>query len=182
MGWPPCTAFADPLGRTVGASRFAFWTAIGQPRRLFRSSSGAKSRLVSHVPASSPTTLRPPCVRGSTATPPTAPMPTTTTSVSLSLVAMKLASLTVEVTRRHLAVIAWLTHASAGFGERVEIVRGLVIRPQAVCLESLLVGGRHHRAHAGVPDQIPPDEVHVPPVVGIAKHALAGVGQDHRKE
>src|SRR5580765_4849983 len=52
---------------------------------LLRISSGAKSRRVSHVPASSPTTSRPACVSGSTATPPAAPRPMTTTSVGLSL-------------------------------------------------------------------------------------------------
>ena len=34
---------ADAFGRCVGISRFAFCTACGQPRKLLRSSSGAKS-------------------------------------------------------------------------------------------------------------------------------------------
>src|SRR5712671_5584732 len=46
---------AEALGRWVGISPFAFCADCGQPRKLLRSSSGAKSRGESQVPASSPT-------------------------------------------------------------------------------------------------------------------------------
>src|SRR5215475_4145466 len=79
---------AEALGRWVGISPFAFCADCGQPRKLLRSSSGAKSRGVSQAPASSPITSRPARVSGSAATPPTAPRPTMTTSVFLRLMAM----------------------------------------------------------------------------------------------
>src|SRR5271155_2668763 len=79
---------ADALGRWVGISLFAFCAACGQPRKLLRSSSGAKSRGVSQEPASSPTTSSPARASGSAATPPTAPRPTMTTSVFLRSMAM----------------------------------------------------------------------------------------------
>ena len=75
--------------RCVGTSRLAFWTAIGQSRTLLRISSGAKSFFDSQVPASRPTTSMPACANGSTATPPAAPRPTTTTSVGFSLIAIR---------------------------------------------------------------------------------------------
>ena len=53
------------FGRCAGISRLAFCAACGQPRKLLRSSSGAKSRGVSRVPASRPMTLRPACASGS---------------------------------------------------------------------------------------------------------------------
>src|SRR5205085_12680502 len=79
---------ADAFGRWVGISLFAFCADCGQPRKLLRNSSGAKSRGVSHVPASSPMTSRPARASGSAATPPTAPRPTMTTSVFLRSMAM----------------------------------------------------------------------------------------------
>src|SRR6516162_3618247 len=45
---------AEAVGRWVGISLFAFCADCGQPRKLLRSSSGAKSRGASHLPASSP--------------------------------------------------------------------------------------------------------------------------------
>src|SRR5215510_5541140 len=84
---------AEALGRWVGISPFAFCADCGQPRKLLRSSSGAKSRAVSHGPASRPITSRPARAGGSTATPPTAPSPTTITSVFLRLVAMTASAL-----------------------------------------------------------------------------------------
>src|SRR3977135_2388811 len=76
---------ADAFGRWGGISLFAFCADCGQPRKLLRSSSGAKSRGESHVPASSPTTSRPARTSGRAATPPTAPRPTMTTAVFLRL-------------------------------------------------------------------------------------------------
>src|SRR5436190_2125519 len=75
----------DAVGRCVGISCWAFCTACGHARKLFLISSGAKSFAWSQVPASRPTTSIPACVNGSTATPPVAPMPITTTSVFLSV-------------------------------------------------------------------------------------------------
>src|SRR6516164_10829525 len=79
---------ADAFGRWVGISPFAFCAACGQPRKLLRNSSGAKSRGVSQEPASSPTTSSPARASGNAATPPTAPSPTITTSVFLRSMAM----------------------------------------------------------------------------------------------
>src|SRR2546425_3318333 len=61
---------ADAFGLWVGISVFAFWTDCGQPRKLLRSSSGAKSRPVSQSPASRPITSSPARANGKTATPP----------------------------------------------------------------------------------------------------------------
>src|SRR5262245_25195572 len=83
---------ADAFGRCVGTSRFAFWIACGHPRTLLRSSSGAKSSGLSHVPASRPITSSPACASGSAAAPPTAPRPTITTSVFFRSTAMVLVS------------------------------------------------------------------------------------------
>src|SRR5690349_19954318 len=95
---------ADALGRWVGISLLAFRADCGQPRKLFRSSSGAKSRGVSQPPASSPTISRPARANGIAATPPTAPMPTMTTSVFLRLMAM-ISSLAAPSVRQRLDVI-----------------------------------------------------------------------------
>src|SRR4029453_13545738 len=65
-----------------------FCADCGQPRKLLRSSSGAKSRGESQLPASSPTTSSPARASGSAATPPTAPSPTMTTAVFLRAMAM----------------------------------------------------------------------------------------------
>src|SRR5262245_10552998 len=95
---------ADALVRWVGISLLAFCADCGQPRKLLRSSSGAKSRGVSQVPASSPITSRPARASGSAATPPTAPNPTMTTSVFLRLMAM-IASLAAPFDReRHIVI------------------------------------------------------------------------------
>src|SRR5216684_1986596 len=125
---------------------------------LNRISSGAKSRCVSHVPASSPTTLRPACASGSTPTPPTAPRPTTTTSVSLSLVAMGRLIVNVQAHRRLV--------------EHLRIVRGAMVGLQLIVLERRLIGRGHLRADAWISDQVPPDEVRVAAVVRVAERAL----------
>src|SRR5882672_6118380 len=96
---------ADALGRWVGISLFAFCADCGQPRKLLRSSSGAKSRGESHVPASRPTTSRPARASGSAATPPTAPRPTMTTSVFLRSMAM-----VATFFREHRFVVGRLPH------------------------------------------------------------------------
>src|SRR5262245_51661751 len=145
----------------------AFCTAIGQPRTLFLISSGAKSRRVSHVPASRPITLIPARVSGSAATPPTAPMPTITTSVSGSLVGM--------------AISMWMA-ADRRFVEALEVVGGLVIWLQLSLLHGLLVGSGDAGLSARVANQVPPDEVRVPAVVRIAERPLPRVIQHHREE
>src|SRR5215831_6971058 len=149
---------AEALGRWVGISPFAFCADCGQPRKLLRSSSGAKSRGESQVPASSPMTSRPARASGSAATPPAAPSPAMTTSVFLRSVAMA-ASLHAEGRVR----IGGLTD---GLGPR---------------RHALLLGGDHH-ADAGIPDQIPADEVGVAAVIGIAERALDGVGAHEIEE
>src|SRR4051812_21384156 len=162
IGWPPCTACCDAVARNVGASCFVFCDDnIGQLRKLFRISSGAKSRRVSAPPASRPTTSMPAWASGSAATPPAAPSPMITTSVSLSLVAMRLVLVRVQIALR------------GRLAERLVVVGRLVIRLQLVCLERLLIRGRHHRAHAGVPEQVPADEIRIAAVIRIAEHALA---------
>src|SRR5215510_2422400 len=98
---------ADALVRWVGISLLAFCDDCGQPRKLLRSSSGAKSRGVSQLPASRPTTSRPARASGSAATPPTAPRPTMTTSVFLRLMAM-IASLAAPFDRKRHVVIGRL--------------------------------------------------------------------------
>src|SRR6185295_10455958 len=119
----------------------------GQPRKLLRSSSGAKSFRDSHVPASSPTTSIPACASGSAATPPAAPRPTITTSVSLSLVAIVVIS---------------------GLGEFVLVGR-LVDLLQRLRLQALLIRRADHRADARIVDEIPADVVRVAAVKRIAE-------------
>src|SRR2546428_11213004 len=139
---------ADAFGLWVGISVFAFCTDCGQPRELLRSSSGAKSRPVSQSPASRPITSSPARANGKTATPPTAPSPTTTTSAFLRLVAMPASPL-----REHRVV-----------------VRRLVVRFQGHAQALLL--RRHRNTHSGIADQVPPDEVRVPAVGRVAERAL----------
>src|SRR5204862_15693 len=100
----------------------------------------------------------PACASGSAATPPAAPSPMMTTSVSLSLV----------VTGR--------------LRERLVVVRGAMIRFQLLVLERLLVGGGDHRPHTRIADQIPADEIGVAAIVRIAEGALVRVAQHHREE
>src|SRR5262245_15718263 len=148
----------DALGRWVGISPFAFCADCGQPRKLLRSSSGAKSRGESQVPASSPMTSRPARASGSAATPPTAPSPTMTTSVFLRSVAM----------------------AASLHAEACVCIRGLAygLGPRG---HALLVGG-DYQSQAGIADQIPADEVGVAAVIGIAERALDGVGAHEVEE
>src|SRR5262245_13052103 len=142
--------------------------AIGQSRTLLRISSGAKSRRVSTFPASMPTTCSPPCASGSTATPPAAPRPMTTMSVSGCLVAMLV--LLVRVGARGRLV------------EAVEVVRGAMIRSQLVFLHLLLIGWRDHGPHARIPEQIPAHEVHVAAVVRVAECTLPRMAPHHVEE
>src|SRR4029077_19802554 len=127
---------AAAFGRCVGTSPLAFWADCGQPRKLLRSSSGAKSRGVSQLPASIPITSSPACVSGSAATPPTAPRPTITTSVFLRLVAM-----TAALDREHSIVVSRFPD-----GCRLN-------------LHALLVIADRH-ANPGITDQVPS---HAPP-------------------
>src|SRR5215813_4885028 len=139
---------ADALVRWVGISLLAFCADCGQPRKLLRSSSGAKSRGVSQVPASSPITSRPARASGSAATPPAAPSPMMTTSVFLRLMAM-----------------------AAPFDRE----RHVVIDRLAYGLRAhrhTLVVGAHRQADAGIADEIPADEVGVAAVIRIAERAL----------
>src|SRR6476646_9427153 len=143
---------AAAFGRCVGTSLFAFWADCGQPRKLLRSSSGAKSRGDSQVPASIPITSRPARASGSAATPPTAPSPTMTTSVFLRSMAMA-------------ASLRSAGHREAGVG----IGRGAL--GLGAHLHALLVG-RDREADAGIADQVPADEDGVAAVIGIAERAL----------
>src|ERR1700704_5097643 len=149
---------ADALVRWVGISLLAFCADCGQPRKLLRSSSGAKSRGVSQAPASSPTTSSPARASGSAATPPTAPRPTMTTSVFLRLMAMA-----APVDRERHVVIGRLAN---GFGPH----------------RHALVIGAHRQADAGIADEIPADEVGVAAVVRIAERALDRVRADKIEE
>src|SRR6185436_8111238 len=119
-------------------------------------------------------TSRPACASGSAAMPPAAPRPMITTSVSLSLVAIRLRPFPVQASARHVL--------RRRFGERVGVVRGFAIRLELALLELLLFGGAHHRANAWVGDEIPADEVRVAAVVRIAERALQGVVEHEREE
>src|SRR5262245_8922406 len=153
------------LTRCVGISCCAFCTACGQSRMLLRSSSGEKSRFVSHVPASSATMSMPAWAMGSAATPPAAPRPMTTTSVSLRRVAMIVTA--VVIPRR-------------GLREHRVVVGRLVIRLERDA--DPLIGFGHDSPDAGIAEQIPADEVRVAAVERIAECALDGVRADERKE
>src|SRR5450759_5659508 len=104
-------------------------------------------------------TSRPACASGSAATPPAAPRPMMTTSVSFNLV---------------------LT--GPRFRERLVVVRRFVVRLQIVLFELLLIRTGHHRPDARVADEIPADEVRVAAVVGIAERALMRVVQHEGEE
>src|SRR5262245_15358807 len=171
----------EAFARDVGISWFAFCTPCGQPRKLLRSSSGAKSRRVSQVPASRPITSRPACASGSAATPPAAPSPMMTTSMSLSRVAMSHPCLPVRIEGAEVRRTA-LAGARRRLGERIVVVRRLVIRLQLTLLEPLLIDGGDHGAHAGITDEIPADEVRVAAVVRIAERALMRVAEHQREE
>src|SRR5438105_8990350 len=145
---------ADALGRWVGISLFAFCADCGQPRKLLRSSSGAKSRGVSHVPASRPTTSSPARASGSAATPPTAPRPTMTTSVFLRLMAM-----------------------AAPFDRERHVVIGRLANGFRAHRHALVIGA-DSEADAGIADEIPADEIGVAAVIGIAERALDCVCAD----
>src|SRR5215475_9812604 len=149
---------AEAFGRWVGISPFAFCAACGQPRRLLRSSSGAKSRGVSQAPASSPITSRPARASGSAATPPTAPRPTMTTSVFLRLMAM-----------------------AAPFDRERHVVVGRLANRFRSRRHALVVGA-HRQADAGIADEIPTYEVGVAAIIGIAERALNGVRADEIEE
>src|SRR5262245_23258635 len=149
---------ADALVRWVGVPLWAFCDDCGQPRSLLRSSSGAKSRGVSQLPASSPTTSSPARASGSAATPPTAPKPTMTTSVFLRLMAM-----------------------AAPFDRERHVVIGRLANRLGSHRHALVVGA-HRQPDAGIADEIPADEVGVAAVIGIAERALNGVRADEIEE
>src|SRR5262245_45300053 len=171
-----------PLMRWVGISCCAFCTACGQSRTLLRSSSGEKSRLVSHVPASSATMSMPAWAIGSAATPPAAPRPMMTTSVSLSRVAMSVVAGTRGsafarlALRRDTAVVI----QRGAFHEHRVVVGRLVIRLDGDA-HPLLVGG-DDRSDAGIADQVPANEIRVAAVERIAERALDGVRADKVEE
>src|SRR3979490_2160547 len=106
------------------------------------------SRPVSESPAAGPITSSPARANGSTATPPTAPSPTTTTSVFLRSVAMSASTL-----REHRVVVR-------------RLVVGFQCHPHALLLR------RARNPPSGISDQVPPDEVRVPAVVRVAERAL----------
>src|SRR5262245_17515297 len=149
---------AEPFARWVGISVFAFCTACGQPRKLLRSSSGAKSRGESHPPASRPITSSPAWASGRAATPPTAPSPTMTTSVLLRFVAM----------------------TASFLGEHLEVVCRPAIGRRLHAHALVVLGDRH--AEPGAADEIPADEVRIPAIIRIAEHALDRMGPNQVKE
>src|SRR5262245_43330612 len=165
MGWMGSRGeeAAEALGRWVGISVFAFCADCGQPRKLLRSSSGAKSRGESHAPASSPITSSPALARGRAATPPTAPSPTMTTSVFLRSMAMAA------------SLLARAAHGEAGIG-----ISRLPHRLRLYA-HALLLGG-DGEAQAGIAEHVPADEVGVAAVIRIAERALDGVGAHEREE
>src|SRR5215471_4645835 len=127
---------AEALGRWVGISPFAFCADCGQPRKLLRSSSGAKSRGDSQLPASSPMTSSPARASGSAATPPTAPSPTMATSVFLRSMAMAA------------SLICRTGHGKGPVGI------GRLTHRLRLRVHALFVGG-DGEADAGIADQIP---------------------------
>src|SRR3954451_13591609 len=142
----------------VGIS-FANFSRDSQPRMSLRISSDGKSRNETRGPASSPTIWSPARARGSAAVPPAAPSPTMTTSVFLSLVAM-----------------------SASVGDLEDgVVGGRLVRRLHPRPDPLLDGG-HGQLDSGELDQVPPDEVGVATVVGVAEHALERVLADGLEE
>src|SRR4029450_12303405 len=123
-----------------------------------------KSAFVSHVPASRPTMSSPAWTRGSAATPPTAPRPTMTTSVSFSLVAML-----------HLDVFG--IDGGRCLREHLVVVRAFVVAPE-VGAEPLLVR-TDARPDTRVANQIPANEVGVASVIRVAEGSLNRVRADH---
>src|SRR6185295_338980 len=101
---------------------------------------------------------------GSAATPPTAPRPTMTTSVSFNLVAM-------------LRLDVFGIEARRCLREHLVVVRAFVIG-RDVSAEPLLVRA-DARPDTRVADQIPSDEVGVSSVIRIAEGSLNGVRADH---
>src|SRR6185503_14007244 len=152
---------AEALGRCTGISRLHFCAACGQPRKLLRTSSGAKSRGPKRVPASRPTTFKPAAASGSTATPPAPPRPTTTTSARSSLVAIAL-------TRARVLVELCVVVSRAL--ERLEL------RVHALLLRS------HREAQARIADELPADEVLIAAVVRVAERAFERVPQHELEE
>src|SRR5690606_3440926 len=102
------------------------------------------------------------------ATPPAAPIPTTTTSVARSLVAMAEISLRSIHGGRLLEHLGVVCRSADGFE-----LAGLQLR---------LIGLADPEADAGIADQVPADEVRVAPVVGVSEGALPGVAFQHREE
>src|SRR5580765_7717248 len=121
---------------------------------------------------------RPAWAMGSAATPPAAPRPMMTTSVSLSRVAMISAFAPAFARIEHVALRRG--KLCSGLGEHRVVVRRLVIRLQRDA--DPLVVLRDDRADAGIPDEIPADEIRVSAVERIAEGALDGVRPNEIKE
>src|SRR5688572_22935180 len=152
---------AEALGRCTGISRLHFCAACGQPRKLLRSSSGAKSRGPSRVPASRPTTSKPAAASGSTATPPAPPRPMATTTAGASLVVM-------TPTRRRVRV------------ELRVVIRGALNRLERR-IHALLLGS-HREPQPRIADELPTDEVLITAVMRIAERALERVTEHEVEE
>src|SRR6478672_5617823 len=109
----------------------------------------------------------PACASGSAATPPAAPIPTMTTSVSFNLVGIvHLMAVVVSVPNRRLV-------------EGLVVVCRTVVGLQLVRFQRALIGRGHHGTHAGIAEEIPADEVRIAAVIGIAEHPLARVPEQH---
>ena len=122
--------------RWVGTSSLTF-ARPSQLRMSLRISSAWKSRTEKRPPASSATTSRPACARGSTAVPPPAPRPMTTTSVPFLLV----------------LIVASLPAALEQW-----VVRGRLVRRHDGDVE-LLLRGTEAELDAGETEQVPADEI-----------------------
>src|SRR6185503_8806422 len=152
---------AEALGRCTGISRLHFCAACGQPRKLLRTSSGAKSRGPKRVPASRPTTFKPAAASGSTATPPAPPRPTTTTSARSSLVAIALARARVLVELR--------------------VVVSRALKRLELRVHALLLGG-HREPQSRITDELPADELAIATVVRIAERPFERVTEHELEE
>src|SRR5262249_61252679 len=64
----------------------------------------------------------------------------------------------------------------------VVVVRRLVVRLHRLRLEAVLIRRRHHRADAGIADEIPAYEAGVAAVVRIPERALVRVAEHHREK
>src|SRR5690606_17912593 len=125
-------------------------------------------RVENQPPASRPITLRPALTSGSTATPPTAPSPITTTSVLGSSVAMG-TSLLGNGSR---------VHRILGVGRYV--IGRLPAGCQASALADLFRCGDD--AHPWITNHVPANEIAVATVIGIAEGAVDDMIANHVEE